>query len=153
VSRDPFARQWSVTSDRKLLTSRQLVDLLAQLRKPIHCRAKQVDTNSIISLDCEQPDDSLHGFMRQSAAFVLARIRQRWTDTDEASVDVLVSNEYESNVVSFETFAHWLESYAVDGIAVQYLYDPPPEDAIRVGARLAVHISRRADPSSEEHKR
>ncbi len=133
---------WRVDSETRSLTSEQLIAFLAKSPKPIQCRAT-TDSVAGIDLDCQPASDSLSKFMRMSADYVLQRIQNAWTNADTGSVDVLVRSDREEAVVSYSAFAHWLRSYSVRNVSVEYIFDPPPGDAVRLGARMTVVFARR----------
>jgi hypothetical protein len=140
VAKDEAA--WHIRSSGDRLTSDQVVALLMKSPKPIECRAT-TDLARRVQLDCHKPSDSLSKFMQVSADYVLDRIQKTWANPDTAVIDVLVQSAWEESVVSYSSFAYWLRSYSVGNVSMEYLFDPPPEEALRLGARMSVRFTRR----------
>jgi len=132
--------QWFIASERRSVTSDELVAFLATIPKPVHCLATARPNTATVDVECGRAPDSLAAFIQMSADFLLKRIQDTWANLDVASADVLFEGFQETSVVPYATFSLWLKSYHVDFVAIKYVFDPPPEDAVRQGARIKVIV-------------
>lgn len=138
--------QWLLVPQGRTVSTAGLVAFLAESPKPLQCRATIQSSGAKVELACGRASDSLARYIKMSADFVLQRLERAWGNFDPAATDVLVIGNDESLVVSYHAFAEWLRSYSVDLIMVEYIHDPPPDEAIRSGSRMMVKITRRATP-------
>jgi hypothetical protein len=134
---------WLLVPEGRPVTTNELLGFMREFPKPAQCRATAGGTVRQVEVHCERASDSLAAYIQLSADFIVKRLRDAWRNADEEQVDVLVETFQERLVVPYRAFDLWLRSYHVDAVAAHYAFDPPPNEAVRLGARMTVTIARR----------